>query len=167
MRYRINEDPFLKKQPPQSFLEDLLRPVHHETPAVWNARAKKTDEVALPCIALSLTFPDPDGLLETAYADFRLFMSFAGIGEDASGIPFAVEHGATECREAYRIEVKEDGVRVIAADTEGIRRALIFIEDEMHRREGFFLPLGEIRRAPFVKTRISRCFFSPPEPCLE
>ena len=162
MRYRINEDPFFKKQPPQSFLEDLLRPVHHETPAVWNARAPKADELSLSRIALHITFPDPDGLLETAYADFRLFMSFAGITEDANGISVRVEHGSTECREAYRIEVTGDGVRVIAADTEGIRRALIFVEDEMHRREGSFLPLGEIRRAPFVKTRISRCFFSPP-----
>ena len=162
MRYRINEDPFFKKQPPQSFLEDLLRPVHHETPAVWNARKATADEVMLSRIAINVTFPDPDGLLETAYADFRLFMSFAGITEDAAGIPLVIEHGATECREAYRIEVTEDGVRVKAADTEGIRRALVYIEDEMHRREGCFLPLGEIRRAPFVKTRISRCFFSPP-----
>ena len=162
MRYRINEDPFFKKQPPQSFLEDLLRPVHHETPAVWNVRKAAADELLLSRIAIKVTFPDPDGLLETAYADFRLFMSFAGIAEDEAGIPLSVEHGATECREAYRIEVAEGGVRVIAADTEGIRRALVYIEDEMHRREGCFLPLGKIARAPFVKTRISRCFFSPP-----
>ncbi len=162
MRFRTTEDPFFKKQPEKTFLEDLLRPVHHETPANFGIRAAAADELALPRISLRVEFPDPDGLLETAYADFRLFMQFCGIAEDAAGIPLTVAHGATECREAYRIEVTADGVRVLAADTEGIRRALIYIEDEMHRREGWFLPLGEIRRAPVVRTRISRCFFSPP-----
>ncbi|MBR7094807.1 MAG: hypothetical protein IKC73_01175, partial [Clostridia bacterium] len=162
MRFRTTEDPFFKKQPEKTFLEDLLRPVHHETPANFGIRAAAAGELALPRISLRVEFQDPDGLLETAYADFRLFMQFAGITEDAAGIPLTVAHGVTECREAYRIEVTEGGVRVLAADTEGIRRALIYIEDEMYRREGRFLPLGEIRRAPVVRTRISRCFFSPP-----
>ena len=162
MRYRVTEDPFLKKQPPQSFLEDLLRPVHTETPADWNTRAAAEGEIAVSALSLRLSFPDPEGLLETAYADFRIFMRFAGIAEREGGISLSVEHGATECREAYRILVGEDGIRVIAADTEGVRRALIYLEDEMRRREGSFLPLGEIRRHPFVRTRISRCFFSPP-----
>lgn len=162
MRYRIQEDPFCDKQPELAFLGDLVRPVHHETPAVWCARAAREDELAVTRVRLSLSFPDPEGLLETAYADFRLFMQFAGIAEAEDGLPLAVVHGATECREAYSIAVTAEGVTVTAADTEGIRRALIYIEDEMHRREGCFLPLGEIRRHPFVKTRISRCFFSPP-----
>ena len=53
-------------------------------------------------------------------------------------------------------------MRILAEDTEGIRRALIFIEDEMQRREGAFLPLGITERHPFITTRISRCFFTPP-----
>ena len=162
MRYRVKEDPFYHNQPELAFLEDLLRPIHHEIPAVWNEREPAEGECCLSALSLRFEFPDPDGLLETAYADFRLFMSFAGLAEDEGGTPFTVCHGATECREAYRIEVTAEGVRIIAADTEGIRRALVYIEDEMHRREGTFLPLGEIRRAPFVRTRISRCFFSPP-----
>ena len=162
MRYRLNEDLFYHKQPELAFLEDLLRPVHHETPAVWNARAARADEVVLRAVNIRAEFPDPDGLLETAYADFSLFLKFAGIAEEEGGLPLTIRHGATECREAYRILVTADEVAVAAADTEGIRRALVFIEDEMHRREGAFLPLGEIRRHPVVKTRISRCFFSPP-----
>ena len=162
MRFRMTEDPFAEKQPEKTFLEDLLRPVHHEAPAHFAEREAEEGELALPSISLSLDFPDPEGLLETAYADFRLFMQFAGIREDAAGVPLAVAWAATECREAYRIAVTAEGVRVLAADTEGVRRALVYIEDEMYRREGWFLPLGEIRRTPVIRTRISRCFFSPP-----
>ena len=73
MRYRLNEDLFYHKQPELAFLEDLLRPVHHETPAVWNARAARADEVVLKAVNIRAAFPDPDGLLETAFADFSLF----------------------------------------------------------------------------------------------
>ena len=162
MRYRINEDPFYKKQPPKAFIDDLLRPVHTETPARWNSRTATADEVTVRALCLDLAFPDPEGLLETAYADFRTFMRFADIAEAPEGLPLTVTHGATKCREAYRIAVTAEGITLTAADTEGVRRALIYIEDEMRRREGAFLPIGEIRRHPFVKTRISRCFFAPP-----
>lgn len=162
MSYCVTEDPFYKNQPELGFLEDLLRPVHHETPHAFNRRPVGEGEVSLASVSLDFKFDDPEGLLQTAYADFRLFMRFAGMTESEGGLPLVVEHGATECREAYRILVTEEGVFVRAADTEGVRRALVFIEDEMYRREGCYLPLGEHRRHPLVKTRISRCFFSPP-----
>jgi hypothetical protein len=46
-------------------------------------------------------------------------------------------YSETECFEAYRIVVDKDGCTVLAADTEGIRRGLVFLEDEMLRREGY------------------------------
>ncbi len=162
MRYRILNDPFKDQQPPMAFMDDLLRPVHHETPARWNQRAAEAGELFLPAVRLNLSFPDPEGLLETAYADFRAFMTFSAIAESETGIPVSVVYEKTACREAYVIRVDEKGCVIAAADTEGVRRALIYLEDEMRRREGAFLPFGEIARRPFVRTRISRCFFSPP-----
>ncbi len=38
---------------------------------------------------------------------------------------------------------------------------LIYIEDEMKRRFGTFLQIGAIERLPFIKNRISRCYFTP------
>lgn len=162
MRYRISEDPFWNKQPDASFVNELLRPVHSETPARWNIRSASEGELSFSRLALFLDFPDREGLLETAYADFRAFMRVCNIEEGDKAVRLKILNGETECREAYKINITRDEILITAADTEGVRRALIFIEDEMRRREGNFLPLGEIRRRPHVRTRISRCFFSPP-----
>ncbi len=162
MRYRMNEDPFFKKQPERGFIKDLTAPVHTDIPKSWNDRLPSSGELALKRVRLDISFPDAEGLLETAYADFRVFMSLAGIEECADGIPVIINEGETDCREAYIINTDGHGVTVTSADTEGVRRALIFLEDEMQRRGGSFLPFGEIKRKPFIKSRISRCFFTPP-----
>ncbi len=62
--------------------------------------------------------------------------------------------------EAYRIEVTADRCRILAADTEGIRRGLFRVENLMRAACGPFLPLGTQERKPFIKSRIS-CYFQP------
>ncbi len=162
MRYRMNEDPFYKKQPEKKFISDLTAPVHTDIPDNWNDRECEENEIRAEKLLFDIRFSDPEGLLETAYEDFRVFMSFAGIEEAADGIPFIIENGETDCFEAYIIKISKNEIRITAADTEGVRRALIFLEDEMQRRGGSILPIGEIKRKPFIKSRISRCFFTPP-----
>ena len=162
MKNYLTEDLFFKKQPKMGFIDRLLRPVHDEKPRNWNKRSAAENETFLRAISLRPEFPDPERLLDTAYADFRLFMKVAEIGEDENGISIKTVLTDTDCREAYRITVTEGEVTVESGDTEGIRRALIYIEDEMLRREGAFLPLGVIERKPFIRARISRCFFAPP-----
>ena len=63
--------------------------------------------------------------------------------------------------ESYIISVKPDGCTILAEDTEGIRRAIVYLEDEMVSKEGPILPLGDIKRYPVLKKRITRGFFSP------
>src|SRR5690606_36215008 len=63
--------------------------------------------------------------------------------------------------EAFTLEISADECRIQANDTEGIRRGIYFLEDELLRADGPFLSIGEIERSPFIKTRISRCFFGP------
>ncbi len=162
MKFRQEEDLFLHRQPKMSFIEDLTKPCHEETPPRWNERAAKAEELPVKRMVLRCAFPDPEGLLETAYADFRLFLKSARIVEAEDGYALETLWEPTACREAYRISVSDEGCRIFAADTEGVRRALIYLEDEMHRRGGAFLPIGEIARKPFIKTRMSRCFFTPP-----
>ena len=76
-------------------------------------------------------------------------------------VPVRIEPDAALGTEAYRVTVTEDAVTVHAAETEGARRALIWIEDELRRREGPYLPRGTVSRAPHIRARITRCFFSP------
>lgn len=159
MRYRLDVDPFMDKQPPVEFLDDLTRPMHNTTPERWNQRSSDMNEVFIPAAKLVIDFPDPENVLETAYEDFLSFMK-ASLIEDG-GFAFQVQLREDYEQEEYAIEVTKTGCIISAGDTEGVRRGLVFIEDEMSRREGSFLPLGIIRRKAVLKTRISRCFFSP------
>ena len=159
MRYRESIDPFHFRQPPLEFLEDLTRPLHTETPAGWNTRPRGENEAWIRGAELIIEFPDPEGLLDTAYEDFREFLKVSLI-EDGAYI-FRIIKGEEKEEESYTINVTDTECIISSGDTEGIRRALFFIEDEMHRREGSFLPLGIIHRRAVIQTRISRCFFSP------
>jgi len=157
MRYRIDTDPFEQKQPPIEFEGLLSEAVHKSAPVVWNQRTAEPDEIYIPFAHLYPQFVDPE-LLETAYDDFRNFMQVNGITEGKYA--FITMQDDTLPEEAYRISVSKDRCLIASADTEGIRRALIYIEDEMLRREGCFLPIGEVYRYAVVKRRISRGFFN-------
>lgn len=159
MKRQIVQDEFFDIQPPLSFVEYLKAPVHTARPARFARTTAEEGEISVRGMYLDHRFPDPEGLLDTVTADFSLFISLCGIG--GGRYPIRLQKGLTPCFEAYRIEVTEAGCTLIAADTEGIRRALIFLEDEMIAREGAFLPLGVIERKPWMKRRITRGFFSP------
>ena len=152
-------DPYFYKQPPLLFVDELRKPIHVVKPEWFGRNELGNGEVSAAGAFLMNEFPDEEGLLETAVDDFNLFLQV----HDARGerYPIRMIYKETECFEAYRIVVKEDFCMVEAADTEGIRRALIYMEDEMLRREGAILPLGEISRKPVIRARITRGFFSP------
>ncbi len=154
-------DPFRDKLPEITFDKELSAPLHTARPHGWNARAADDGEVYISSLAIDWHFPDPDGLLLTSYSDFLEFIDCVGIEKRTDGFYLRLENRALECFEAYRIIVSKEGITVVSGDTEGVRRALIYIQDEMHRRSGSILPLGEISRRPFIKDRISRCYFTP------
>ena len=159
MKFRQLTDPFKERQPKMTFTEELSKPLHTEMPPRWNSAPLKTGEIDFSKINLTIEFEHE--LLETAYADFKDFCRVMQIKVCKNGVNFIVKHGETSCFEEYIIRVTADSCEVIAADTEGIRRALVYIEDEMQRREGARLAIGEIRRKPHITARVSRCYFTP------
>lgn len=159
MRYRIDTDPFETKQPPIEFEKYLSGPMHDKKPTVWNMRAAEENEVFIPCAQIKAEFPDEENLLETAYDDFKEFLKISECKE--GDYCFRTVFNAAMKEESYRISVSDSECKIESADTEGIRRALFYIEDEMSRREGLFLPTGEIYRWAVVKKRISRGFLNP------
>lgn len=154
---------FNGKQPTKSFVEDLKKELHTQAPPAWHLREVSAEEADVSKARLVQEFPDPEGLLETAYEDFGRFMEVGGMSEADRADCYIVRTAfrQTDCFEAYEIMVEEACCTVFAKDTEGIRRGLIWLEDEMSRREGPYLPLGTMKRKPYVKNRISRNFFSP------
>lgn len=159
MRRPRQTDPFLYCQPDKAFVEELKKPVHSERPPYFDTREKESGEVRTKGLFLDITQEFQDELLETAYADFDTFAKVYEIAGDQ--YPIKVRKGITSVFEEYQIMTEEDGTVLLANDTEGIRRGLIYIEDELRRREGAFLPKGRITRTPWLKSRITRCFFSP------
>ena len=142
-----------------TFIADLKSPLWGDH--AWSPREAAAGEADLRRgVRVDARFPDPEGVLKTAYADLSDFLAAGKVPADG---PFTIETAKAETSvfEAYRIEVTADRCRILAADTEGIRRGLFKAEDMMRAACGPFLPLGTVERKPFIKSRISRCFFGP------
>ena len=159
MKFRQLDDPFKNMQPEITFTKDLSKPMHTEIPKNWNKFPLNDGEIDFSEIDLIIEFEDE--LLETAYADFKRFIENMQIKVSKSGKKVIICRRETSTFEEYVIDVTKDSCTVFANDTEGIRRALVYIEDEMQRREGSRLPIGEIRRRPHITARVSRCYFTP------
>ena len=80
MKRQVVKDEFFDRQPPFEFVELLRRPVHESAPARFARKEARADEVLAEGLYLDTSFPDPKGLLETAYEDFARFLSVCKIG---------------------------------------------------------------------------------------
>ncbi len=163
--FYAHEDPFFTKQPAISFGAELEKPMFSEKPAHFGTRQARPEEVLVSNVSVVQSFADPERVLETAYADFE---SFTSLFCDKNGTPFLFRtERAALSEEAFRLSVSDTECVIYAGDTEGIRRALYFLEDEMLRLDGPFLPKGEVYREPHIKRRITRNFFTPHQANLE
>ncbi len=158
--YQLYDD-FKDSLPPITFDKELALPMHTKKPPRFNERSARDGEVFLQSLHIVNGFADDEGLLQTSYDDFSAFLDSVGIKRADNGYFLSFEKSALSTFESYKIRVGYDGITIISGDTEGIRRALVYIEDEMKRRGGSFLPVGEISRTPFIKNRITRCYFTP------
>ncbi len=160
MRRTVLTDPYFTIQPELTFIDALKKPLHEAAPDYYGQRAIAPGEVDVHGLYIKKAFEnDPEQLLNTIYEDFDLFLKVYGIG--GSQFPIYLEIGETACFEAYTIEVTEEKIVITAKDTEGIRRALVYLEDELRRAENAYLMPGITRKKPSVRSRITRCFFSP------
>jgi len=127
----------------------------------WTRTAKTDGEASLKDgVQIQPGFPDADGVLATAYEDLNNFLSCVGLSTGGT-FRIVTERTPTPKFETFRIVVSEKECRIQANDTEGIRRGIFFVEDDLMRADGPFLKIGETQRSPFVHTRVSRCFFGP------
>ncbi len=152
-------DPFFHRQPEREFVKLFAEPLHAACPPFFGKREIEEGEICADKMYLTGEFPDPDGVLETAYADFSRFLQVYKMAGDR--YPVRLVHGKTRCFEAYTLQITEEGITLTAEDTEGIRRGLIYIEDLLTKKEGPFLTPGKTERWPHIRARISRSFFSP------
>lgn len=152
-------DPYFYEQPKKEFVEELKKPVHEKAPYNFGKGKLSSGLVNSDGIYILEKFPDGKGLLDTAYEDFEKFTEVTGIA--GKRYPVIIKNDKSLEYEEHIIETKTDSVTVYAADTEGVRRAIVYLEGEMTKNEGAFLALGVVRRKAYIKDRITRGFFSP------
>ena len=155
MKRTQRQDPFFDRQPPLSFLDDLTSPVHRTKPGHYGSSPMEAGEIDAHGLYIAEAYPaDPKGLLETIYEDFTRFAGIYGIAGDT--YPIRLCRGETDCFEAYRVRITAEETTITAADTEGIRRGLVWLEDTLRRRENAFLTPGEVNRRPHIRARITQ-----------
>lgn len=148
-------------QPPISdwkFIDQLKSPLHTKI-ELKRIKQKKSEASLKDGVQLDFKF-DGKGLLDTVQADFSEFLKAANIRTDGK-YKISTSFAETSCFEEYIINVKENTCTVSAKDTEGIRRGLIHLEDMIIGSGGPFIALGKVQRKPFIKNRVTRCFFGP------
>lgn len=104
-------------------------------------------------------YPDPNHLLATAEADILRLLTEHHLNQP-DGVPVILSHDPTLEPEAHRITC-DTTIHLEAADVEGARRALYHLEDLLAGMQGRMIHKGVIQRRPWVRHRISRCFFGP------
>ena len=141
------------------FIEELKRPAQRKFH--WERDKAKPEEADLSCgIQIITDFPDTDKILETAYEDTECFFTQARIKLDGN-YKIISEYGDAGDNDSFRLQITTDSCKIIAENTEGIRRGLFYLQDMLLAAEGPFLKIGEIHHKSWIKNRISRCFFGP------
>ena len=100
----------------------------------------------------------PDALLETAFFDLQRFWKESSLAGNVIPVTVQITKKLTR-REQFRTTISDEGIRIEASDTEGARRAIYNLEDRLTASP--LLPFGTKTCAPWLKNRISRCFFAP------
>ena len=153
----------IMEEPQWRFIDELQKPVHRQKPIYWHHRTAGSEEASLAeGIAIDYCFPDPRGLLQTALADFERFLSVMEIKQtEQAPYHLVIQQANTPCFEAFRLIIGLYSCTLEAADTEGIRRGLVVLEEELQKTGAPVLQLKTIERSPVIRTRLSRCFFGP------
>ena len=127
MKRTVKIDPFFDKQPEKTFLQDLITPVHSHRSDFFYRQKPNNDEILCEGMYLADRF-DGDNL-ETVYQDFDLFLQVHQI--NGNRFPVRFEKCAAACPEAWQMHADPSGVCIRAQDSEGVRRALIWMDEEL------------------------------------
>ena len=142
------------------FIDDLKAPMWIHQP--WGTSPAGNGEADISKgVTIRANFDDSKNRLETAYKDLTDFLSAGNVNTKDGNYIIETGHLAGLEEEAFKLEITPQSCRILASGADGIRRGIFYIEDEMQKRRGAFLTLGNTTHNPAVKRRIIRGYFSP------
>lgn len=164
---------------------DELKSEYRRIP-IWNRKEPYFKELDLTNgVRIFKDYPDPEGLLQTAWQDLERFFKNASIPVFKSDwnlkenpdtkkgktidrktikgriIDIKAVKEEQDVYESYSIEISDNNILIKAGDIEGVRRGIFYLEDLLLSSDGPFLKPEVITKRPWIKNRISRCFFGP------
>lgn len=98
---------------------------------------------------------------ETAVESLRRVFAGKEIQETEKGYPITFVRNTSFAHEEYELTVTAESTQITAADGDGLRRGIYALEDKLSEAPGRHAATGQWRAKPFIKHRISRCFFGP------
>jgi len=159
----VGQDDAVPAQPGEDrwrFIEDLKAPMWDRL--VWGSNQPDVPHADLSGgVRIQAGFADPGGRLATAYEDLKSFLAAGNVATAEGGYTIETATARDLGPEAFRLEVGPRACRLLAADAEGLRRAIFHLEDTLLRARGPYLMLGSVEQRPIIHRRISRCFFGP------
>lgn len=158
MSYNIPIPRFPAGEP--AFVEDLRTGINVHLDWDFSLRATKGKLDLRRGVSFYPEFDDPEKLLDTASEELLELLRNAGINLNGN-IPLRTLFVDELEKEEFHLDVSDKEIRLESGDIEGIRRAIYFLEEKLTASPGPFLQIGSIIRKPWLKNRISRCFFGP------
>ena len=152
-------DVFFDKQPDIKFVDLLSRPMHESAPKHFDRTVAEAGEISACGAYIAECYPKWNEIIRTAIDDYEIFLKITNIYGDQFPIRILFSEGYDEG--SYKISVSESECIIYSTTPEGARHAIYYLEEEMVKREGAFLPLGDILRTSRIKRRITRGYFSP------
>ena len=143
------------------FLEDIKKPLEYHFRPGGGCDAGVCSECMKNGAEIRIEYPQTGDFPETALMSLRRVLKAKGIPEKQGGFPLRFEQDSALGQEEYEVVSGPDGVTVSAADSDGLRRAVYFLEDRICEAEGASVTPGSWRKKPFIRHRVSRCFFGP------
>ena len=113
------------------------------------------------CSDVTVTLNGVENVPETALFSLSRVLEAKGVQTGAQGIKISFEVESSWEHERFEVTASEESVRIVAADADGMRRAVYFFEDRIREKAKKLCSYGKWQRSPQVKIRISRCFFGP------
>lgn len=135
------------------FLTDIKKPMEY-SPLQEGCNPGENYDCLKNGVELTGCFPG----VETAFVSLQNVLQAKGIIEVKGGYPLRFLRDESFKHEEYKLTSNATGCEISAADADGMRRAIYFLEDRINEAAGASVSAGEWKRKPFVKHRISRCF---------